>query len=68
MEVLFYTDEQILIHFENMKLVLPKSCDIHSIRRTYFYLPLLKHNFSEQLLRYKIRKSLLEMIMDRRIT
>ena len=36
--------------FENMKPVLPRICDNYDIRRPSFHLPLIKHDFAEQLL------------------
>ena len=45
-------------YFENMKPVLPRICDTYGIRRPYFRLPLIKHDFAEQLLSYQLTKTL----------
>ena len=37
---------------ENMKSVLPRICDNYDVRGPSFYLPLIKHDFAEQLLSY----------------
>ena len=47
-------------YFENMKPVLPRVCDNYDIRRPYFHLPLIKHNFVEQLLSYQLTTMLNE--------
>ena len=38
-------------HFEKMKPVIPGICDNYGIRRPSFHLPLIKHDFAEQLIR-----------------
>ena len=43
-------------YFENMQPVLPKICDNYGIRRPLFHLPLMKHDFAEQLLSYQRTK------------
>ena len=48
-------------YFENMKPVLPRICDNYGIRRPYFHLPLIKHDFAEQLLSYQLTTSLMKM-------
>ena len=42
-----------------MKPVLPRICDNYGIRRP-FYLPLIKHDFAEQLLSYQLATMLNE--------
>ena len=42
-------------YFENMKPVLPRIYNKYDIRRPSFHLPLMKHDFAEQLLSYQIR-------------
>ena len=37
-----------------MKQVLPRICDNYDIRRPSFHLPLIKHNFAEQLISYQL--------------
>ena len=46
--------------FENLKPVLPRICDIHTIIRPSFHLPFIKHDFAEQLLCYQLPKILNE--------
>ena len=46
--------------FEYLKPVLPRICDIHTIRRPSFHLPFIKHDFAEQLLCYQLPKILNE--------
>ena len=41
-------------YFENMKPVLPRVCDNYDIRRHSFHLPLIKHDFAEQLISYQL--------------
>ena len=41
-------------YFENIKSVLPRIYDNYDIRRPSFYLPLIKHDFAEQLLSYQL--------------
>ena len=48
------------IYFENMKPVLPRICDNYDIRRPAFHLPLIKHDFAEQLLCYQLTTMLNE--------
>ena len=38
--------------FQEMKLTLPRVCDIHDIRKPIFHLPNIKHIFAEQLIEY----------------
>ena len=47
-------------YFETMKPVLPRICDNYDIRRPSFHLPLLKHDFAEQLLSYQLTTMLNE--------
>ena len=47
-------------YFENMKPVLPRICDNYDIRRPSFHLPLIKHDFAEQLLSYQLTTMLNE--------
>ena len=47
-------------YFEYLKPMLPKICDIHNIRRPSVRLPLIKHDFAEQLLCYQLPKILYE--------
>ena len=46
--------------FEYLKPVLPRMCDIHTIRRLSFHLPFIRHDFAEQLLCYQLPKILNE--------
>ena len=41
-------------YFENIKPLLPRICDNYDIRRPSFHLPLIKHDFAEQLLSYQL--------------
>ena len=43
--------------FEYLKPVLPRICDIHTIRRPSFHLPFIRHDFAEQLLCYQLPKN-----------
>ena len=43
-----------------MKPVLPRICDNYDIRRPSFHLPLIKHNFAEQLISYQLTTMLNE--------
>ena len=47
-------------YFENMKPLLPSICDNYDIRRPSFHLPLMKHDFEEQLLSYQLTTMLNE--------
>ena len=47
-------------YFENMKPVLPRICDNYDIRRPSFHLPLIKHDFAEQLISYQLTTMLNE--------
>ena len=47
-------------YFENMKPVLPRICDNYDIRRLSFHLPLIKHDFAEQLSSYQLTTMLNE--------
>ena len=47
-------------YFENMKPVLPRICDNYDIRRPSFHLPLIKHDFGEQLISYQLTTMLNE--------
>ena len=47
-------------YFENMKPVLPRICDNYDIRRPSFHLPLIKHDFAEQLIIYQLTTMLNE--------
>ena len=46
--------------FENLKQVLPRICNIHTIRRHSFHLPFIKNDFAKQLLCYYLPKTLNE--------
>ena len=48
------------LYFENMKPVLPRICDNYDIRRPSFHLPLIKHDFAEQLISYQLTTMLNE--------
>ena len=43
-----------------MKLVLPRICDNYDTRRPSFHLPLIKHDFAEQLISYQLTTMLNE--------
>ena len=43
-----------------MKPVLPRICDHYDIRRPSFHLPVIQHEFAEQLLSYQITTMLNE--------
>ena len=47
-------------YFENMKQALPRLYDNYGIRRPSFHLPLIKHDFAEQLLSYQLTTMLNE--------
>ena len=47
-------------YFENMKPVLPRTCDSYDIRRPSFHLPLRKHDFAEQIISYQLTTMLNE--------
>ena len=47
-------------YFKNMKPVLQKICDNYGIRRPNFHLPLIKHDFAEQILSYQLTAMLNE--------
>ena len=47
-------------YFENMKPVLPRICDNYDVRRPSFHLPLIKHDFAEQLINYQLSTMLNE--------
>ena len=46
--------------FEYLKPVLPRICDIHTIRRPSFHPPFIKHDFADQWLCYQLSKILNE--------
>ena len=45
-------------YFENMKPVLPRICHNYDIRRHSFHLPLIKHDFAEQLISNQLTTTL----------
>ena len=53
-------NNKLLPYFENMKPVLPRTCDNYDIRRPSFQLPPIKHDFAEQLLSYQLTTMLNE--------
>ena len=53
-------NNQLPPYFENMKPVLPRICDNYDIRRPSFHLPLIKHDFAEQLISYQLTTMLNE--------
>ena len=45
-------------YFSTMKPILPRICNFHEIRKPTFHLPVIKHEFAEQLIKYQMIKIL----------
>ena len=41
-------------HFNSMKPKLPELCNVYSIRKPTFHLPVIRHEFARQLIGYKL--------------
>ena len=51
-----FMNNKLPLYFENIKPLLPRICNNYSIRRPSFHLPLIKHDFAEQLINYQLTK------------
>ena len=45
-------------YFNSMKPKLPELCNIYSIRKPTFHLPVIRHEFAKQLIEYKLLERL----------
>ena len=45
-------------YFNSMKPKLPELCNVYLIRKSTFYLPIIRHEFAKQLFEYKLSELL----------
>ena len=48
----------VINYFNSMKPKLPELCNVYSIRKPTFHLPVIRHEFARQLIGYKLFRTL----------